>query len=66
MLEVTVVNKDKVADAQGRCSPTDTVDAGWVITREMGEPGDAWRREKSWAVMDLDPDSLVWLESWAV
>ena len=41
MLEVAGGNKDKVGDAQGQCSPAETVDAGWVITREIGEPGDA-------------------------
>ena len=64
MLEVTVGNKDKVGDAQGRCSPVGTVDTGWAITRETGEPSDSWRREKSWAVMDPDPDSL--LTGWKV
>ena len=34
------------------------MDASWVITREIGERGDAWRREKSWAMIDPDPDSL--------
>ena len=48
MLEVTGGNKDKVADIQGQCSPAETVGAGWVITREIGELGDPWRREKSW------------------
>ena len=42
-LEVTGGSKDEVADAQGQCSPTETVDAGWVITREIGELGDDWR-----------------------
>ena len=63
MLEVTGGNKDEVADTQGQCLPTKTVDSGLVITREIGEPGDAWRREKSWAVMDPDPESPIWLES---
>ena len=58
MLEVTGENKDDVGDTQVRGSPTETVNAGWLITRENGEPGDAWRREKSWAVMDPDPNSL--------
>ena len=58
MLEVAGGNKDKVGDTQRRCSPTETVDTGWVITREIGEPGDTWRREKSWAVRDPDPDSI--------
>ena len=44
MLEVPGGNKDEVGDAQGQCSPAETVDASWVITREIGEPGDAWRR----------------------
>ena len=58
VLEVTGGSKDEVGDAHGQCSHAGTVDAGWVITRESGELGDACRREKSWAVMDLDPDSL--------
>ena len=58
MLEVTGGNKDTVEDTQGRCSPAGAVETSWVITRETGEPGDAWRKEKSWAVMDLDPESL--------
>ena len=58
MLEVAGGNKNKVADMQGQYSPTETVDAGWVITREIGVPGDAWRREKSWAVTDPDLDSF--------
>ena len=51
-------NEDKVGDAEGRCSPAETVDTGRVITREIGEPGDTWRRGKTWAVRDPDPDSL--------
>ena len=58
MLEVSVGNKDVVADTQGQCSPTKNVDTGWVITREIGEPGAAWRKEKSWAMLDPDLDSL--------
>ena len=58
MLEVAGGNKDKVGDAQRWCSPTETVDAGWFITRKTGEPGDAWRRRTSWAVTDPDLDSL--------
>ena len=58
MLEVTRGDKDKVANAEGRCAPTETVDAGWIITREIGERGEAWRRKKCWAVTDPDPDSL--------
>ena len=27
-------------------------------TREVGEQGDTWRWEKSWAVTDYDPESL--------
>ena len=49
---------NEVAGAQGQCSSAETVDAGWVITREIGEPGDTWRRETSWAVTDTDTDSL--------
>ena len=41
MTEVTGGNKDEVADIQGQCSPAETVDARWIITREIGEPGDA-------------------------
>ena len=40
MLEVSRGNKDEVGDAQGHHSPTETVDTGWVITREIGELGD--------------------------
>ena len=28
------------------------------ITREIGELGDTWRKEKSWSMMDPNPDSL--------
>ena len=58
MLEVTVGNKEKVGDAQGQCSPTEIVATGWVITREIGELGDVWRREKSRAMTEPDLDSL--------
>ena len=58
MLEVTGGDKEEVSDTQGQCSPAENMDAGWVITREIGELGDSWRREKSWAVMDPDPHSL--------
>ena len=58
MLEVTGGNKDNVAKAQGQYPPTETVNAGWVIIREIGEPGCAWRREKSWIMTDTDPNSL--------
>ena len=58
MLEIAGGNKDEVANAQRRCAPTETVDAGWIITREIGERGEAWRRKKCWAVTDPDPDSL--------
>ena len=58
MIEITEGNKHKVANTQGWCSFCETVDASWVITREIGEQGDTWRREKSWLVMDCDPDSL--------
>ena len=47
MLEVTGGDKEEVADTQGQCSPAENMDAGWVITREIGELGDTWRREKS-------------------
>ena len=57
VLEVTGVNKNTVGDTQEWCSPAETVDASWVITREIGEPGDAWRRERSWALTDANPDS---------
>ena len=46
MLEVTVGNKDKAGDAQGWCSPVGAVYSDWVITREIGELSDSWRREK--------------------
>ena len=58
MLEVTGGNKDKVGDTQGWCSSAETMDTSWVITRENGELGDAWRREKSWVVIDPGQDSL--------
>ena len=58
MLEVTVGNKEKVGDAQGQCSPTEIVATGWVITREIGELSDVWRREKSRAMTEPDLDSL--------
>ena len=58
MLEGTGGNKGEVANTQGRYTSSETVDAGWVITREIEELGDAWRKEKSWAMMDPDLDSL--------
>ena len=58
MLDVAGRYRDKVADAQWWCSPTETVDGSWVITREIGEPGDTWRWEMIWATRDPDPDSL--------
>ena len=64
MLDVSGGNKDEVGDAQGWCSPAETVDAGWVITRETGEVGDTWRREKSWAMIDPDLGGL--LSGWKV
>ena len=57
MLEVTTGNKDTVGDTQ-RCFPAETVVTDWDSTREIGEPSDTWRWEKSWAAMDPDPDSL--------
>ena len=56
--EIIGGNKDKLRDSQGWCSPAETVDAGWIITRAVGEQGDTWRREKSWVVMGPEPDSL--------
>ena len=41
MLEVASGNKDEAADAQGQYSPAETVEVSWVITREIGESGDA-------------------------
>ena len=58
MLEVTGGDKEEVSDTQGQCSPAENMDAGWVITREIGELGDMWRREKIWSMMVPDPDSL--------
>ena len=52
MLEVAGGNEDEVGSTHGQWSTTETVDAGWVTTREIGELGDAWRMEKNWA----DPD----------
>ena len=43
-----------------------TVVSGWDSTREIGEPGDTWSWEKSWAVTDCDPDTWSWEKSWAV
>ena len=57
-LEVAGGNKDEVTNVQGPCVPTETVDPGWVITREIWEPGDTWRREKSCVVTHPDLDSL--------
>ena len=34
------------------------MDTNWVIAREIGEPGYAWRTEKSWALRDPDLDNL--------
>ena len=47
MLEITGGNKAKMGGAQKWCSPTGSVDASWIITREIGELDDNWRREKS-------------------
>ena len=47
-----------MTDAQGWCSPVETVDTGWVLIREIGELGDTWRREKSWAITEPDLDNL--------
>ena len=52
MLEVTGENKDKVVNTVRQSSPAETVDVDWVITREIGELHDAWRRENSWDMMD--------------
>ena len=46
-----------MGDAQEWCSLAETVDASLVITREIGELGDVWRKKKSWALSDLDLDS---------
>ena len=40
VLEVAGGNKEEVGDTQGLCSASGTVEVGWVITREIGEPGD--------------------------
>ena len=40
MPEITVRNKDELANTQGWFSPAETMDIGWVITRETGEAGD--------------------------
>ena len=58
MLGVAEGNKDEVSNTQGQCAPTGNVDTGWVITREIEDPGDTWRRGKSWAMTDPDLDSL--------
>ena len=57
MLEVTGGNKDKVGNAQGWCSPVRL----WMPAGSLPEklmPGDAWKREKSWALTDPDLNSL--------
>ena len=41
MLEVARGNKDEVGDEQEWYSPAQTLDASWVITREIWEPDDA-------------------------
>lgn len=58
MLEVTRGNKDEVGDLKNQCSPAGTVVTGWDIIRDIGEQDDTWRREKSWAMVDPDLDSL--------
>ena len=58
MLEVAGGNEDEVGDAQRQCFPAGTVVTSWDSSREIGEPGDTWRREKTWAMMDPDPDGL--------
>ena len=47
-----------MANTQGQCAPDETVDAGWVITREIAELGNVGRREKRWAMTDPDLDCL--------
>ena len=47
-----------MGEAQKPCSPAGTVVTGEVIIREHGELGDTWRREKSWVMLDPDPNSL--------
>ena len=47
-------------------SPAGTVVTSYDITREIGELGNTWRKDKSWAVRDPDLDSLqtgqrIWL-----
>ena len=44
MLEVSGGNRDEMGDSQKQYTPAGTVDAG---TREIGVPGDTWRREES-------------------
>ena len=34
------------------------MDTGWVITGETRGLDDAWKREMSWTMSDLGPDSL--------
>ena len=55
MLEVNGGINDEVGDTQRQYKSTGTVDTD---TRDIGVLGDTWRREKSWAVLDPDPDSL--------
>ena len=58
MLEVTAGSKEEMGDKLGWFSTAGTVNATWVITRETRELGDTWRREKSWAMLDPDLDSV--------
>ena len=57
-LDKSQINSSLPCQTGRQYSPAGTMDAGWVITRETGELGDDWRREKSWDVTYLDPDSL--------
>ena len=50
MLKVTGRDKDTLGNTQRECSPAGTVVVSWDSIREIGEPGDTWRWEKSWAV----------------
>ena len=59
MLEVAGGKADAVGDTQRWCSPARTVVTSQDLTREIGELGNTWRSEESWAVMDTGTDSLL-------
>ena len=59
MLEIAGGNRDEVGVTQRWYTPAGAVDpTSEVINREIGEPRDTWRKEKSLGMLDPDPDSL--------